>query len=146
MEEIEKVKTIKIKLADPLVSLGFLIINEDHLYRLMRMLASIGIFTETSPRIFKNSKLSEYLRKDNPQNVRAMILMHNSPEMTKPWIESLEESIRDGGIPFEKVNNVDLFKYMNQNKAFDILFSQAMDSVENLAGIEFLKDFNWGNS
>lgn len=118
-------------------------LNEDHLYRLMRMLASIGVFTETSSRTFKNSKLSEYLRKDNPKNVRPMILMHNSPEMVKPWLESLETGIRDGGIPFEKVNGVDLFEYMNRNREFDTLFSQAMDSVENVAGVQFLEDFNW---
>ena len=118
-------------------------LNEDHLYRLMRMLASIGVFTETSHRTFKNSKLSEYLRTDNPKNVRSMILMHNSPEMVTPWLETLENSIRDGGTPFEKVNGVDLFEYMNQNKGFDTLFSQAMDSVENIAGLDFLDDFNW---
>lgn len=119
-------------------------LHEDHLYRVMRMLASLGVFTETSHRTFKNSKLSEYLRKDNPKNVRAMVLMHNSPEMIKPWLETLETSIRDGGIPFEKVNGVDLFEYMNQNREFDALFSQAMDSVENIAGVDFLDDFNWG--
>ncbi len=142
----------KLEIADEIADLEkstssiakILSLNEDHLYRLMRMLASIGVFTETSPRTFKNSKLSQYLRKDNPNNVRAMVLMHNSPEMTKPWIESLEESTRDGGIPFEKVNHADMFEYMNQNKDFDTLFSQAMDSVENVAGTDFLKDFNWG--
>lgn len=97
-------------------------LNENHLYRLMRMLASMGVFTETSFRTFKNSKLSSYLRKDNSKNVRSMILMHNSTEMVKPWFDSLESSIRDGGIPFEKVNGVDLFQYMDQNKEFDSLF------------------------
>ena len=119
-------------------------VHADHLYRLMRMLASIGIFTETSARKFKNSKISEYLRKDNPKNVRYMILMHNSPEMVKPWIESLETGVRDGTVPFELVNGVDLFEYMNQNKDFDSLFSQAMDSIENITGTQFLEDFNWG--
>ena len=120
-------------------------LDEDHLYRIMRMLASSGIFKETSPRIFKNSKMSNFLRADNPDNVLAMVLMHNSPEMTKPWTEALEESIRDGGIPFEKTNSLDLFEYMNQNKDFDLLFSQAMSSVENVAGTQFLEDFNWGD-
>lgn len=119
-------------------------LDEGHLYRLMRMLGSLGIFDETSPRVFKNSKTSAFLRMDNPQNVRAMILMHNSPEMTKPWMESLEESIRDGGVPFAKANGVDLFGCMDQNKNFDLLFSQAMDAVENLTGNLFLEDFNWG--
>jgi len=36
------------------------------------------------------------------------------------------------------------FAYMDQNKYFDLLFSQAMDSLENLTGNVFLKDFNWG--
>lgn len=120
-------------------------LHEDHLYRLMRMLGSMGIFDETSPRVFKNSKASAFLRADNPKNVCAMILMHNSPEMTKPWMEPLEESIRDGGVPFAKANGVGLFAYMDQNKNFDLLFSQAMDAVENLTGNLFLKDFNWGN-
>ena len=73
-----------------------------------------------------------------------MILMHNSPEMTKPWMESLEESVRDGGVPFAKVHGIDLFSYMDQHKNFDLLFSQAMDTVENLTGNLFLEDFNWG--
>jgi len=118
-------------------------LDEDHLYRLMRMLASIGIFVETSPGVFKNSKLSHYLMQDNPDNVRAMVLMHNSPEMAIPWMDSLEESIRDGGIPFEKTNGTDLYEYMNQNPAFDRLFSQAMDGVEHIAGTQFLDDFDW---
>lgn len=119
-------------------------LHEDHLYRLMRMLGSMGIFDETQPRVFRNSKTSAFLRVDNPQNVRAMILMHNSPEMTRPWMESLEESIRDGSVPFAKANGIDLFAYMDQNKNFDLLFSQAMDTVENLTGNLFLEDFNWG--
>lgn len=118
-------------------------LHEGHLYRLLRMLESMDIFEEVAPRVFKNSKTSSFLREDNPENVRAMILMHNSPEMTKPWMESLEESIRDGGVPFMKAHGADLFDYMDHNKNFDELFSQAMDTVENLTGDLFLKDFNW---
>jgi len=119
-------------------------LHEDHLYRLLRMLTTISIFEETSPRVFRNSGTSEFLRIDNPKNVRAIILMHNSPEMTQPWMESLEESIHDGSVPFAKVHGLDLFSYMDQNKDFDLLFSQAMDAVENLTGDAFLQDFNWG--
>jgi hypothetical protein len=119
-------------------------LHEDHLYRLLRMLGSMGIFDETSPRVFKNSRTSAFLRRDNPHNVRAMILMHNSPEMTRPWMEPLEESIRDGSVPFATVHGADLFTYMDQNKNFDLLFSQAMDAVENVTGNQFLDDFNWG--
>lgn len=104
----------------------------------------MGIFDEVSPHVFRNNKTSAFLRVDNPQNVRAMILMHDSPELTLPWMEALEESIRDGGVPFAKVYGVDLFAYMDQNEEFDLLFSQAMDAVESITGTTFFEDFNWG--
>lgn len=120
-----------------------LALHEDHLYRLMRMLASIGIFEETGHRVFRNSKMSDYLRSDNPKSVRDMVLMHNDPVMTKPWTESLESCIRSGETPFVLSNGVDLYEYMNQNKEFDRLFSRAMDAVEGLTGDAYLDDFDW---
>jgi hypothetical protein len=42
----------------------------DAAYRLLRMLASMGIFDEVSPRVFRNNALSEYLREDNPNSMR----------------------------------------------------------------------------
>lgn len=119
-------------------------LHEDHLYRLLRLLASLGIFHETAPRTFVNSPASHYLREDNPANIRAMILMHNSPEMIRPWLEPLEDCIRSGDIPFKQTHGADLFSYMDAHPAFDRLFAQAMDSVENLTGTAFLDDFNWG--
>ena len=44
-------------------------VNEDALYRLLRALASQGIFEETAPRTFKNSGISHCLRKDEPGSV-----------------------------------------------------------------------------
>ena len=95
-------------------------------------------------RFFGNSGTSAFLRKDNPRNVRAVILMHHSPEMTLPWLESLEESIRDGGVPFEKAHGTDLFSYLDRHESFDRLFSEAMEAVENLTEASFLEDFDWG--
>jgi hypothetical protein len=122
---------------------GALDLHEDHLYRLMRMLASLGVFTETDHRVFRNSKLSHCLRSDHPQGVRALVLMHNSPVMTRPWTEALEDCIRSGESPFVKVNGAELYEYMMGNEAFDRLFASAMDSVEALTGSEYLRDFDW---
>ncbi|MFO7604650.1 MAG: methyltransferase [Gammaproteobacteria bacterium] len=116
---------------------------EDPLYRLLRMLTTMGIFEETSPRVFRNSATSAYLRADNPKNVRALILMHNAPPMTRPWMEPLEECLRSGEVPFQQANGAELFAYMDQDRDFDLLFSQAMDAVENLTGNAYLDDFNW---
>jgi len=115
----------------------------DPLFRLLRMLAAMGVFTESAPGRFRNNALSACLREDNPQCVRAMILMHNSPEMSRPWMETLEEGIRTGQTPFALQHGDELFDYMDKHPDFDLLFSNAMDSVEALAGDSFATDFDW---
>lgn len=115
----------------------------DAIFRLLRMLAAMGIFEEVSSRTFRNNKLSGCLREGNRQNVRAMILMHNSPEMSRPWYEQLEHAARGGDIPFRLTHGQDLFAYLDDHADFDRLFSQAMDSVEALTGDSFATDFDW---
>jgi hypothetical protein len=116
----------------------------DAVYRLLRMLAAMGIFDEVSPRVFRNNALSAYLREDNPKNVRAMILMHNSMEMSLPWYEHLEQGVRNGEVPFQLAHSQELYAYMDGHAEFDALFACAMDSVAALAGDCFAVDFDWG--
>lgn len=115
----------------------------DATYRLLRMLAAMGIFEEVTPRVFRNNKLSNCLREGNPQNVRAMILMHNSPEMSSPWYEQLEQAVCSGDVPFRLTHGQELFAYLDEHPEFDSLFSKAMDSVEALTGNSFATDFDW---
>jgi len=116
----------------------------DATYRLLRLLAAVGIFEEVTAGVFRNNKLSAPLREDLPQSIRPMILMHNSGPMSRPWYEQLESGVRDGGVPFERVHGQELFAYMDEYPEFDALFSRAMDSVEALIGDSFATDFDWG--
>jgi hypothetical protein len=118
--------------------------DPDACYRLLRMLAAMGVFEETSPRVFRNNRLSAHLRKDHPASVRDMVLMHNSPEMSRPWYEQLEQGVRSGTAPFALIHGEPLFDYMDEHPAFDAEFSRAMDSVEALVGDNFATDFDWG--
>jgi len=85
--------------------------NSDAMGRLLRFLAAVGIFEETAPRTFRNNKLSIYLRADHPKNARAMILMHNSEAMSRPWFEQLERGVRDGVPPFRLAHGEELFAW-----------------------------------
>ncbi|MFA6310665.1 MAG: methyltransferase [Sterolibacterium sp.] len=116
----------------------------DATYRLLRLLVALGVFAEVSPRVFANNALSAHLRDDHPQSVRALILMHNSAEMSRPWYECLEDGVRRGEVPFRLAHGQDLFGYMDGHPEFDVLFSRAMDNVEALAGDSFALDFDWG--
>jgi hypothetical protein len=118
--------------------------NADATARLLRMLAAMGVFEETAPGVYRNNKLSNFLRTDNPKNVRAMVLMHNSQAMGIPWFEQLERGVREGVAPFRLSHGEDLFAYLDHHSDFDQLFSQAMDSVEALTGDSFATDFDWG--
>lgn len=118
--------------------------NPDALGRLLRMLAAIGVFDEATPMVFRNNKVSSHLSRDHRHSVRAMVLMHNSEAMTRPWFEQLEAGVRSGTSPFQLSHREELFDYLDHHADFDQLFSEAMDSVEALAGDGFATDFDWG--
>jgi len=113
----------------------------DATYRLLRLLAAMDIFTEVSP-VCSAQQTVHCLRDGNQQNVRAMILMHNSPEMSRPWYEQLEQAVRGGDIPFSLTHGQELFTYLDEHADLDSLFSSAMDCVEALAGDSFVTDFD----
>jgi hypothetical protein len=121
-----------------------LAVDTGALYRLLRMLVAMGIFVEEKPRRFGNNSLSNCLRQDNPGNMRPMILLHNSEEMSRPWYQNLEQGVRRGRVPFELAHGEELFSYLDRHHEFDALFAQAMDSVEALTGDSFATDFDWG--
>ncbi|MBF0393207.1 MAG: methyltransferase, partial [Alphaproteobacteria bacterium] len=75
--------------------------NPQALGRLLRLLAAMGVLEEVEPGVWRNNRLSEPLRSDRRDSVRAIILMHNSPEMSRPWYERLEQAILTGAVPFE---------------------------------------------
>ena len=118
--------------------------HADSLYRLLRMLVSMDIFSEPESGQIANNNSSNHLDEANPQCVRAMILMHNSPEMTRPWTEELENGIRSGEVPFARVHGENLFDYMDHHAEFESLFARAMDTTEALLGNAFITDFDWG--
>lgn len=115
----------------------------DALQRLLRLLVSVEVFAETSVGIYRNNTLSDYLRSDHPQSVRAMMLLHNADEMSRPWFEHLEQAIRSGEVAFEREHGQPLYAYLDRHAEFDTLFARAMDSVEAMCGDSFATDFAW---
>lgn len=118
-------------------------VDEDALFRLLRMLGAMGIFDTDQQGRIANNALSQALRSDRPACIRNMVLMHNSPEMSRPWYESLEHGLRGGGPPFAICHGRELYAYMDAHAEFDELFSKAMDEVEALSGDSFATAFDW---
>ncbi|MGE5548807.1 MAG: methyltransferase [Solirubrobacterales bacterium] len=113
------------------------------LRRLLRMLTAMGVFEETAPDVFRNNRLSDPLRSDRAGSVRAVVMMHNAPEMSRPWFDHLEQGVRAGAVPFELAHGQDFYSFLDAHPEFDALFAEAMDQVEALAGDSFATAFDW---
>lgn len=102
--------------------------DERSLYRLLRSLASIGVFNEVGDRTFVNTPVSELLLANSPKSFRAMVLMICDPEHGRV-VNDLEYSVRTGKPAWEHVHGVPVFKYFFEtNKQLGDIFNQAMTS------------------
>jgi SAM-dependent methyltransferase len=101
--------------------------HEDTLFRLLRALASIGIFQETSSKTFANTPASEFLRKDVPGSQWAMAVMMGE-EHYRAWGELLY-SVRTGKGAFEHVYGMRPFDYLATRPEQAAVFDAAMTSV-----------------
>lgn len=119
-------------------------VDPNALGRLLRMLAAMGVFEIDRDGRVANNPMSQPLRTDSSVCVRNMVLMHNSPEMSKPWYEALETGVRGGQVPFAVCHGQAMYAYMDDHAEFDALFSRAMDEVESLGGDSFATAFDWG--
>lgn len=117
--------------------------NADALNRLMRMLRGQGLFEQSKSGAWRNNRLSRPLRSDVKHSIRALVLMHNSREMSLPWFEGLERGITSGAVPFELVHGQGFYDYLSQNRASSSLFAEAMDQLEALVGDSFATEFDW---
>ena len=124
------------------------------LYRLLRALASVGVFAEDSQGRFQMTPLAQPLREDAPGSKRAMILMTGG-EQFRAWGELLH-SVQTGKTGFEHVFGQPLFNYLSERPEQAKLFDAAMVSIHgpetaamldayDFAGIETLADLGGGN-
>ena len=84
------------------------------LYRVLRALASVGIFAEDEQGRFSLTPLAEPLRSDVPGSVRAFSVMQGSEWAWRSWGEIMH-SVRTGEPAFEHVYGMPLFDYYAAN-------------------------------
>lgn len=101
--------------------------NPDALYRLLRALASVGIFAESENRQFALTPLAEPLRENVPGSKRALALM-SGDEQFHAWTE-IEYSIRTGEKAFDKVFGQPIFDYLGEHPDKARIFDAAMTGI-----------------
>ncbi len=98
-----------------------------HLYRVLRALASFGIFTEVAPRQFALTEMAEYLRSDVPGSLRPLSMTMSDEWQWNCWGDLLN-IVKTGQPAMQKLYQVnDTFEYLTQkNPQAGALFDKAM--------------------
>jgi hypothetical protein len=99
--------------------------NEDALYRVMRLLASVGVFEERAPREFANTTASSMLRSDVPGSMHPMALWMADPTHLRVYADAIH-SVMTGQPAVEKTFGVPVFEYFPRNPEVSEIFNDAM--------------------
>lgn len=102
--------------------------NPGAVYRLLRALASVGVFTELDDGRFAGTPKAELIRSDIPGSLHAIAVMMGS-ELQWPSLGDLTHTIRTGQPAFEHVFGTSVWEYLAGHQEARQLFHQAMTSV-----------------
>ena len=98
------------------------------LYRVLRALASVGVFVEDEKRGFTLTPLSETLRTDAPGSLRAFATVELGEEHYPAWGELLH-SVKTGEIAFDRAFGMPVWKFFEQNPDNAKTFNDAMTGM-----------------
>jgi C-methyltransferase len=118
-------------------------VNEDALYRLLRALASQGVFEQTAPRTFKNSAFSRFLRSDEPASLRPRFLFWGSEIYYRSFGELLY-SIETGQPARAKLSGMNTFEQLSRNPELARIFDDAMTNMTELVGPAVAAAYDFG--
>ncbi len=95
------------------------------LYRLMRTLASLGLFTEDAAHRFSLTTLGEALKSDAPDAVRATVLI-TAGDIHARAMDNLLYSVQTGKTGFGKAFGMPLFEWLAKHPQEASMFSETM--------------------
>jgi hypothetical protein len=98
------------------------------LYRVLRALASIGVFRETSPRSFENTPMSELLRSGVPESMRNTAIFMAAPWHFNVW-SNMRHSVMTGQTAWEKTHGEGPFEWMKSHPDEAQIFNNCMTEL-----------------
>lgn len=102
--------------------------NEDALYRILRLLASLGVFAETSQRTFGLMPAAELLRTGVPGSLRGMAVFLPDPFHFRVYAHTLD-AVMTGTPAAETALGMPVFEYLAKNPDYSKVFNDAMTTL-----------------
>lgn len=103
-------------------------VNPKALGRLLRALASIGIFNEKEADIFKLTPLAEVLLSDSPMSLRPYVLLLGDPSWWNSW-GNLFHSVQTGDAALDHIFKMGYSDYLEQHPELARTFDLCMSSL-----------------
>ena len=118
--------------------------HADSLYRLLRSLASIGIFAETEHNRFTLTPLAQCLRSDAPDSMRSAARMWGLPLFWRSWGELLQ-AVKTGETGLKRAFGVtDPFAYFSEHPEDAQVFDAAMTDLTRERGPAIAAAYDFG--
>ena len=116
--------------------------HEPSLYRILRSLASVGVFAETGDRIFENTPISEVMRSDVPGSMRS-----GARFMARPWHfaawGNMVHSAKTGETAFKKTFDQEIFEWFRDNPDESEIFNDAMSAMSAMSAPALVEAYDF---
>ena len=114
------------------------------LFRLLRALETLGLFSQVSPFVFANTPASTCLRRDVPNSqwawVRAQLSVGGG--VYKGW-SGLDVSVRTGDTAFDQVLGCSFWEFYRRNPEAGAIFNEAMRLIGKHTSPEVARSYDW---
>ena len=117
--------------------------NKAAIYRLLRALASVGIFAETQPHYFKLTPLATGLQSDTGNSLKAYAITLGE-ETYQAW-GNLTYSMRTGRDAFEDLYGMNLYAFFQQNPGSWKNFDRAMTDLSETVNSALLAAYDFSS-
>ena len=107
-------------------------VDAPSLYRVLRALASLGVFAEQDDRVFAMTPLSQAMRTDVPNSLRDVAIFWGEDWHWDVWGKILY-SVQTGKPAWGQLHGEQVFEYFEKNKEAGEVFNRAMSSFSTVA-------------
>jgi hypothetical protein len=116
--------------------------HERSLYRVLRTLASVGVFRETDDKVFELTPLAEPLRSDAPNSMRNGAIFMGAEWHWRVYGEMLH-SVRTGKSAWSRANGAEVFDYFAAHPEHGEVFNRAMTDMSAVAAAAITEAYDF---
>jgi orsellinic acid C2-O-methyltransferase len=106
--------------------------HQPSLYRLLRTLVAIGLFTEPAPDHFGLTEVGEQLRTDSPNSLWAFTRFFTNPSLFNSW-QQVRHTVETGECAFDHVYGKNIYTHLAEHADLSTLFNVAMGQESRIA-------------